>query len=215
MSQKKKPVVVESPEPKLSNYKKPILVLTGVAVVITVIVASCDSSDDDAVVDVQRTHYATQEACLADWNNPADCQMVADEDSVASAASDASVAQALAATSDTTGSSDGGGGVGGGGGGYHGVHYVGGGWYGPYFTRTGTIYHSNGLHTTGTVPTSPHGDTTFLSMRSTSLDSGSSAFSHTPRSVSVSESRAISRGGFMSAHGGEGGGHGFGGSRGG
>jgi hypothetical protein len=209
MTEKRKPVELESPEPKLSNYKKPLLVLTGAAVVITVIVGSCDSSDDDPVVDVQRTHYATQEACLADWNNPADCQMVADEDSVASAASDVSSAQALVATSDTTGSS------GGGSGGYHGPHYVGGGWYGPYYTRSGTIYHNNGIHTTGVVPTSPHGDTSFLSMRSTSLGSGSSAFSQTPRSVSVSESRAISRGGFASAHGGEGGGHGFGGSRGG
>jgi hypothetical protein len=81
------------------------------------------------------------------------------------------------------------------------------GWYGPYYTRDGVVYHESGLRTTG-VPVQ-HGIVSMLAVRESALSAGSTAFHSTPRAVSVSEGRAISRGGFMSAHG-EGGGHGGG-----
>ncbi|MBN3728043.1 hypothetical protein [Burkholderia sp. Ac-20379] len=99
------------------------------------------------------------------------------------------------------------------------------GWYGPYFTRDGVVYHASGMHTSG-VPFQ-HGIVSMLAMRESALSSaGSSAFRSTPHSVSISEGRAISRsgisrsgisrGGFLSSHGGSsrhggGGWHGSGG----
>jgi hypothetical protein len=199
------------------NSKKPVLVLTGIAAVavVAIVWGMLDDTPDDPVVDVERAQYATQEACVADWNDPADCQQVFDEggdgsmsaaslDAIAAASDAAMIASSAPDASVSNGSA---------GGAHVGSH--GGGWYGPYYTRSGVIYHSSGIQTTGGVPAAMHGEATNLAMRSTSLSSGSSAFVHTPRAVSLSESRAISRGGFTSGHGGEGGGHGFGGSRGG
>ncbi|CAH2901583.1 MAG: hypothetical protein PCALPYG88_5336 [uncultured Paraburkholderia sp.] len=77
------------------------------------------------------------------------------------------------------------------------------GWYGPYYTRDGVVYHESGLHTTG-VPVQ-HGIVSALAVRESALSAGSTAFHSTPLTVSVSEGRAISRGGFLSSRGGSGG----------
>ncbi|WP_345817689.1 hypothetical protein AAGS40_30275 (plasmid) [Paraburkholderia sp. PREW-6R] len=77
------------------------------------------------------------------------------------------------------------------------------GWYGPYYTRDGVVYHASGLHTTG-VPVQ-HGTVSVLAVRESALSADSAAFRSTPRTVSVSEGRAIVRGGFLLSRGGLGG----------
>lgn len=186
----------------MHNKKSPVLLLIGVGSVIaaTGLLAACDDEAPPAV-HVQRTEYASLDACLADWNDMSDCESIADD---ANAASGTSGTYATLPASGTGTGSSGGGGHGGG------AH-----WYGPYYTREGRIYHANGTQTTGYVPESPHGTTTSLVVRDSELEANNSeAFSHTPESVSVSEDHAISRGGFMTAAHGEGG-HGGGGGEGG
>ncbi|WP_147426778.1 hypothetical protein [Trinickia fusca] len=144
-------------------------------------------SPHDEVVDIERTGYASREACLQDWNEPEDCEFV-NADDTAVAASAASGGSDLDITSSRTVATSG--------------------WYGPYYTRDGVVYHASGLHTTG-VPFQ-HGMVSTLAVRESALSAGATAFHATPRSVSVSEGHAISRGGFMSSRGG-GSGHGSGG----
>jgi hypothetical protein len=236
----------------INNSKKPLLYLIGFSGL--AVGTALWLSPRANVIDVERTRYASREACLQDWNDPADCEFVEDADGVAKAA----------AASDASDAGHGGGGHGGSYGGGHGgggsgrkgaadrspdsspsggpvdaAHDVattkttghetseGGsghatssgmgeaGWYGPYYTHDGVVYHTSGMHTTG-LP-AQHGTVSSLTVRESALSAGSSAFHSTPHSVSFSEGRAISRGGFLSSHGeggghgGEGGGHGSGG----
>lgn len=161
--------------------KRPKLTLIGTLGVLAgaSLVTACDN---DSKVDVQRARYASQADCEADWSRAGDCVFVADgaqPDSGASGASGAS------------GSS---------GGGAHGGGYYGGHWYGPYYTRGGTVYHSDGNETTERVSTSHSTGVTESNVSSRSL-SGKSGHGG---------SEGISRGGFgESAHSGGGeGGHG-------
>lgn len=252
------------------NSKKPLLCLIGVGG-LAVGAAAMWLSPQEQVVDVQRTRYASRDACLQDWNDPADCERVGGPGG----------ASETAAASDTSGSTQGGGAHGSSSGGAHGGGWGGGsrqqantgpyeqaaektadgssknppdsslnspldsangkaisatsseggsghststtivddgGWYGPYYTRDGVVYHASGLRTSGVSV--QHGTVSSLAVRESALSARSSAFCSTPRSVSVSEGRAISRGGFLSlrggsgGHGGEGGGHGGGGGHG-
>jgi hypothetical protein len=213
----------QSTQPKLQNSRKPALILTGIAglSIAALIWGASDDEPDDPVVDVQRTHYETREACLADWNDPADCDFIRDDAATADASSEASalnLAASDAFASESVGLLDASDpfvtSAATSGGSSHTTILGHGGWYGPYYTREGVIYHSSGISTTGNVPVQPRGETSSLSVRGSSLMSRSSVFTRTPRSVSSSEGMAISRGGFTSHGGGEGG-HGFGGSRGG
>ncbi|HEV3425597.1 MAG TPA: hypothetical protein VG105_17815 [Paraburkholderia sp.] len=78
------------------------------------LVAGCDK---DAPVQVERASYASKADCEGDWNRSDDCTLVVDGGQPASGASSS------------------GGGVHGGGGSH---------WYGPYYTRSGRVYHANG-----------------------------------------------------------------------
>lgn len=183
----------------MQNKKAPVLLLIGVGSVVaaTGLLAGC-GDEAQHTVKVERTEYASLGECVADWYDSSDCEDIADDANAASGAS--STNAALPVSGANTGSSGGGGHAGG----FH--------WYGPYYTEEGRVYHVNGKQTTGGVPTSPHGTTTSLEVRETTLDANSEAFDHTPESVSVSEEHAISRGGFMTAAHSEGG---FGGGEGG
>lgn len=126
--------------------------------------------DDDTAVAVERASYATQANCEQDWSRSGDCVFVPDAAQPASSASEADRA---------------------------GAHGAVGHWYGPYYTRSGTVYHSDGTQTRESV-------TTRNAMATTSENVPSRALSH-------GGGGEISRGGFgESAHGGGEGGHGGG-----
>ncbi|CAG9213791.1 conserved hypothetical protein [Paraburkholderia tropica] len=211
-----------------SNMLTLVLIGVGGAVALGMMLHACTDDDDDdqaaQVEQVERARYDSQAACLADWNQPSDCGFVCEApDASGTAANGASAAlasasdaaidsglapntSACAQTAASTQTSGGGHGYGGGGGGHSSFVYAGH-WYGPYYTQAGTVYHANGTQTRD-APSGPlHGTASSLLVRSSSLHAGSDVFSRSPRSVSVSEGRAISRGGFTSGHGG-GGGHG-------
>jgi len=170
---------------------RPVLVLIGVGGAVTTVLwlASPDHSPSpEYTVDVARTQYASITDCMLDWDRYDDCTYVDDPaDPAVSASAAASGASSTVASNDGSpvGSAH-----------AHG----GGGWYGPYFTKGGTIYHQNGPSTSGNVPVSPHGTTTNLTMRENSLGHESS-FLSSPRIVAAAEGHAISRGGFVSAMG--------------
>ncbi|MBN3812733.1 hypothetical protein [Paraburkholderia sp. Ac-20347] len=216
-----------------SKLPKLMLIGVGSAIAAGVIMHRC-SDDDDQAVDVERVRYDSLAACLADWNQPSDCGFVCDApaaaDARATVASGASVTQAVAGGAASDGTIDSGvvpassectqagtgtqASSGGHGGGGHSGFIHAGHWYGPYYTRAGTVYHANGMQTHD-APSGPlHGTMSSLYVRSSSLGSGSDVFRRSPDSVSVSEGRALTRGGFTSsragghssAHGG--GGHG-------
>jgi hypothetical protein len=212
-----------------SNTPRLMLIGVGSVIALTVMVRSCNDSDDDSAVDVERVKYDSLAACLADWNQPSDCGYVCDAPGSKDPADDvAAVAVAASASVDSgtalpqlhectsTASQDSGassvGSSGGSGGGSHSFLAYTGHWYGPYYTRSGTVYHANGTHTED-APRGPlHGSVSSLMMRESSLGSGGSVFRRSPHSVSVSEGRAISRGGFTSSR--SSGSHGFGGGHG-
>jgi uncharacterized protein YgiB involved in biofilm formation len=125
----------------------------------------------DKPVQVERASYASQADCERDWNRPEDCTAAADSGQPGSGASGASAGH---------------------GGGFH--------WYGPYYTRSGTVYHANGDETSEAVHVS----------HSTGV--AESTMSEHAMSAHGGE-EGISRGGFgESAHAGGGeGGHGGGG----
>ncbi|NIE63329.1 hypothetical protein [Burkholderia sp. Ax-1719] len=213
-----------------SQAPKLVLIGVGTAIALTVMVRSCNDSDADGAVDVERVQYDSLAACLADWNQPSDCGYVcdapgtkdpSDNGAVAAVAGSASVdsgtalpqlheCTTVASTQNGASSVSSSGGSGGGG---HSFFAYTGHWYGPYYTRSGTVYHANGTHTED-APRGPlHGSVSSLMMRESSLSSGGSVFRRSPSSVSVSEGRAISRGGFTSSRSG-GGSRGFGGGHG-
>ncbi|WP_322094349.1 hypothetical protein [Paraburkholderia bannensis] len=199
--------------------RAPKLMLIGVgsAIALGVMIHSCSDSDDDNAVDVERVKYDSLAACLADWNQPSDCGYVcdapgakdpSDTGAVAGVAASATIdsgtalpqlhecttTASAADSASSTGSS----------GGHPSFFAYTGHWYGPYYTRGGTVYHANGTQTED-APRGPlHGSISSLTMRSSSLSSGSSVFRRSPSSVSISEGRAISRGGFTSSHSGGG-----------
>ncbi|TDV33949.1 hypothetical protein C7405_110200 [Paraburkholderia caballeronis] len=172
----------------MNAHRRPRLTLIGALGVLAGVslVAGCDNESNS--VDVERARYATREECELDWARPDDCVYVDDTQPASDAAASGS--------GGTTASGGGSGGHAGGGGAH------GGRWSGPYYTRSGRVYHSDGGETDERISTR-HAD-------------------------AVTESRladegghlgAISRGGFgESARGGgegEGGGHGGGGEGGG
>lgn len=91
------------------NSKKPLLCLIGVSG-LAAGAAALWLSPQEQVVDVQRTRYASREACLQDWNDPADCELVGG----------AGGASETAAASDPSGTTQGGGAHGSSSGGGHG-----------------------------------------------------------------------------------------------
>lgn len=209
---------------KKSSAPKLALIGVGSAIALGVMIHGCSDSDDDSAVDVERVKYDSLAACLADWNQPSDCGYVCDApgtkdpaDNAASAAVDVSAAvdsgtalpQLHECTTVSSTSTQGSSGSSGGG---HSSPVYTGHWYGPYFTSSGTVYHANGTHTEDAPRGYLHGSVSSLTMRSSSLNSGGSVFRRSPGSVSMSEGRAISRGGFTSSRGG--GSHGFGGGHG-
>jgi hypothetical protein len=165
----------------MNARKRPKLTLVGAAGLLAgaSLVAGCD---DNTPVDVDRARYATQADCEKDWSRADDCVFIEDGPQPASAAS---------STSGGSGSS---------GGGAHG----GGHWYGPYYTRSGTVYHHDGDETTERISTSNAASVDESRVPAHSL-------------TEAGRSGEIARGGFgESAHGGgEAGGHGGGGHGGG
>lgn len=168
----------------IKSSTRPVLVLIGVGSAVATLcwlASPDDSASPEYTVDVARTQYASFSDCQLDWDRDDDCTYVDDPANPAvSADAAASDASSTVASSEHA----------------HG----GGGWYGPYFTRGGTIYHQNGLSTSGNGPVSPHGTTTNLTMREDSLGHESS-FLSSPRVIAAAEGHAISRGGFVSAMG--------------
>jgi hypothetical protein len=176
-----------------NKNRRPSLLLIGVGGVIAAgMLSGCDEAAQKKV-DVLRTRYDSQEACMLVWSTVDDCVYIADP-----AGQPATPASGASSTS--TGSGHGGGG--------------GGHWYGPYYTRGGTVYHTGKAPTEGVVPPLVTSNTEELTVRESSLTPGSTVYRETPDVVSASEHAAISRGGFMSSEGGEGG-HGGGGEGGG
>ncbi|WP_175772952.1 hypothetical protein [Paraburkholderia phenazinium] len=152
------------------TQKRPTLLLIGAAGALAGVglIAGCHN---DTPVQVERAEYASLADCERDWNRPDDCT---------------SAAVGGQPGSGTSGS-------GGGHGGFSGAH-----WYGPYYTRSGMVYHANGDETNEVVRV---GHST-----------GVSESTHTERSLTGHSGGedGISRGGFgESAHAGGGeGGHG-------
>lgn len=127
------------------------------------------SCDDNATIAVQRAHYATLADCERDWERPDDCTFEPDGATPASG-----VSQTV-----------------------HGGHSAVGHWSGPYYTKSGKVYHSDGSTTNETVTT-----------RNATSTSAEHVSAH---DVSKGSGGDISRGGFgESAHGGGEGGHGGG-----
>lgn len=152
------------------TQKRPTLTLIGVAGVLAG-VGLVAGCDGDKPVQVERASYASQADCERDWNRPEDCT------------ADASTNQPGSGTT-TSGGGHGGGGA----------H-----WYGPYYTRSGTVYHANGDETSEAVQVSHSTGVT----ESTSSEHALSAHGG---------EEGISRGGFgESAHAGGGGEGGHGG----
>ncbi|WP_321954022.1 hypothetical protein [Paraburkholderia bannensis] len=208
-----------------ASAKKPrapklMLIGVGSAIALGVMIHSCSDSDDDNAVDVERVKYDSLAACLADWNQPSDCGYVcdapgakdpSDTGAVAGVAASATIDSGTAlpqlhecTTTASTASTVGSASSTGSSGGHPSFFAYTGHWYGPYYTRGGTVYHANGTQTED-APRGPlHGSISSLTMRSSSFSSGSSVFRRSPSSVSISEGRAISRGGFTSSHSGGG-----------
>jgi uncharacterized protein YgiB involved in biofilm formation len=164
----------------MTAHKRPKLTLVGTLGVLAGVslIASCS---DDSKVDVERARYTTLSDCEQDWARPEDC------------------VSADGNTQPASGTGYSGGGSGHGGSGR---------WYGPYYTRTGTVYHNDGEKTNERVSVRNAAEVTESNI--------------SPRSWTGStESEEVSRGGFgESAHGGGeggegGGGHGGGGGEGG
>jgi len=155
----------------MKKQKRPKLTLIGVSGVFAgaALIAGCDN---DKPVQVERATYASQVDCERDWSSADDCSYVGDDAQPASGAS----------ASGSTGGA-----------------YIGGGrWYGPYYTKTGKVYHANGEETNEVV--------------STANSRGISESTTTEGALSEHGSKAISRGGFgESAHAGGGGEGGHGG----
>lgn len=212
---------------KRSRAPRLMLIGVGSAIALGVLIHGCSDSDDDNAVDVERVKYDSLAACLADWNQPSDCGYVcdapgtkdpADNEAAAALAGSGAVDSGTALPQlhecTTAASTENGASSTGSSGGHHSFFAYTGHWYGPYYTRSGTVYHSNGTQSED-APRGPlHGSISSLTMRSSSFGSGSSVFRRSPSSVSVSEGRAISRGGFTSSRSGSSS-HSFGGSRGG
>ncbi len=110
----------------MRKQKRPSLSLIGAASVLAgvSVVAGCGN---DEQVDVQRASYRSLADCQADWPRAGDCTYAADG------------AQGTSGASQTgsSGSAHGSGG--------------GGGWHGPYYTRSGTVYHRDGAESSGSV----------------------------------------------------------------
>lgn len=152
------------------TQKRPTLLLIGAAGTLAGagLIAGCHNNTP---VQVERAEYASQADCERDWNRPDDCTLSADGGQPASGTS----------------------GSGGGHGGSGGVH-----WYGPYYTRSGQVYHANGDETNEVVRVG-HSTEVSESTRTVGALSGHGG-----------AEEGISRGGFgESAHAGGGeGGHG-------
>ena len=160
------------------STNRPRLTLIGAMGVLagTSLLSACN---DNATVAVQRAHYATLADCESDWDRPDDCTFESDGATPASGASQTA---------------------------HVGGHGAGGHWSGPYYTRSGKVYHSDGSTTNETVTTR---NATSTSMEHVSVHESSKG-----------SGEEISRGGFgESAHGdgegGHGGGEGGGGGHGG
>ncbi len=124
-------------EPKKSGVPK--LLLIGACTVLAggVLVHSYSNGDDDSELDtgvpVTRASYDTLEDCLADWTTTADCT----DAPIAGVGADLTASDTAASASTST--------VSGGSGGSHAGSVAH--WYGPYYTRSGTIYHADGSQT--------------------------------------------------------------------
>lgn len=152
------------------SQKRPSLKLIGAAGVLAG-AGLVAGCDRDSPVQVERASYASQADCERDWNRPGDCTSVADPGQPGPSSS-----------------TPGGGAHGGG------AH-----WYGPYYTRSGTVYHADGDESSEIVHVS---NSTGVS-ESTSSEHALSAHGG---------EEGISRGGFgESAHAGGGGEGGHGG----
>ncbi|SIO55527.1 hypothetical protein [Paraburkholderia phenazinium] len=108
------------------TQKRPTLMLIGAAGTLAGagLIAGCHN---DTPVQVERAEYASQADCERDWNRPDDCALLADG------------GQPASGTSSSSGTSGSAGGAHGGGGGAH--------WYGPYYTKSGKVYHADGDET--------------------------------------------------------------------
>jgi uncharacterized protein YgiB involved in biofilm formation len=155
----------------MKTRKRPSLILIGAAGVLagTGFMAGCD---DNTPVDVERAVYTSQADCEQDWSRTDDCSFVADG--------------AQSASGNAPGTSSGGGHAGGGG------H-----WYGPYYTRSGKVYHADGEETNDAIRVAHSSDVSETTMPEHALSA--------PHGE-----EGIARGGFgESAHAGGGeGGHG-------
>ncbi|AXF11841.1 hypothetical protein CUJ91_28925 [Paraburkholderia graminis] len=130
---------------KKSGLPKLLLIGACAALAGGTLVHSCSSSDDDSELDegvpVTRASYETLEDCLADWTMVADCR----EAPIATQTADVPASDAVA-SSPTNG-------VAGSAGGSHtGVIAH---WYGPYYTRSGTVYHGDGSQTQQSAQSGP------------------------------------------------------------
>lgn len=203
--------------------KQPTLVLIGMSSVVAMsMLTGCDDSPSELpaenTVDVLRTHYDSLTECQQVWwISTNDCTFIPDPVTSADPAT-------VASGANSTSSAHAGGWSGGSSGnrqmtseslsGQSGVSdfaaaadHAHGHWYGPYYTRSGIIYHHIGGNSYGSVPSSD-ANTDSLTVRESSLGSGSVIESEAPSAVAKSESAAISRGGFVSGSS-EGGSHFF------
>lgn len=218
----------KAPAPKRGS-RKPLLYLIGFGGL--AVGTALWLLPSDQAIEVERTRYASRDACLQDWNDPADCEYVTDAAGAANAES----------ASGASGAS---------GGGSHGGHSGGGGQgsgtgppdeaadktagttadtdhvadtASPAGTTNnesnggghlssveggwyGPYYARDGVvyHTSGRHTTGvpiQHGSVSSLTVRESALSAQSSAFRSTPRRVSITEGHAISRGGFLSSRG--------------
>lgn len=192
----------------MAQRTRPTLLLIGL--VAAGVMSGCDdngatTNGSNRTLDVLRTRYDNHDACAQDWSVPQDCVFIPDDPTL-----QGPLAASAASSASSTASSTASGHIGGGGGGGH--------WYGPYYTRSGTIYHVGLPPTQGKVLPFGTVDTEAVTVRESSLNPGSDIYSRSPASVSYSERAAITRGGFTSSigegeggHGGGEGGHGGGG----
>lgn len=161
----------------MRNKRSPRLVLVGSAVATASLLNACDNSSGN-VTHVLRNSYPSQQASLDDWQNPQDCTYIGSP----GVAQGTTATSAASSTNTASGYS-----------GAHGTH-----WYGPYYTRTGVVYHDSGTTSNRAAPPiGRNGTTTELDVRDSELHGGSSAFYRTPSDEGAHESRVISRGGFL------------------
>lgn len=146
-----------------------------------------------ATINVKRTRYDNVAECARQWPDVDDCRLVVsvptssslNEAARSAAPSDVSAPITVEldengvmrvdslATEDRTG------------------------WYGPYYTTDGAVYHASGLAGIGAVPHHVSDDTSNITVRDCALQSGYGAFDRTPQAEAQEEAHVISRGGLL------------------